>query len=53
MEDGKVNEYTCNYSEYSRQKVLEKRQQQEQNDKYIKEKTRLLKAAEDKNKKGG
>ncbi|WP_461611843.1 Msr family ABC-F type ribosomal protection protein [Cytobacillus kochii] len=51
IEDGKVNEYTGNYSKYSRQKVLEKRQQKEQHDKYVKEKTRLIKAADDKMKK--
>lgn len=51
IEDGHVKEYTGNYSDYVAQKELERRQQQEQHDKYVKEKTRLLKAAEEKMKK--
>ena len=51
VEDGLVKEYTGNYSEYFRQKELEKRQQQEQHEKYVKEKTRLVKAGEEKMKK--
>lgn len=51
VEDGMVTEYTGNYSDYARQKELEKKQQQEQHEKYIKEKTRLTRAAEEKMKK--
>jgi len=51
VEDGKVTEYVGNYSEYVRQKELEKKQQQEQHEKYLKEKSRLTKAAEEKMKK--
>lgn len=51
VEDGIVTEYTGNYSEYVAQKELQKRQQQEQHDKYLKEKSRLMKAAEEKMKK--
>ncbi|MFS0661048.1 Msr family ABC-F type ribosomal protection protein [Niallia alba] len=48
VEDGRVTEYTGNYTDYVSQKELEKRQQQEQHEKYVKEKTRLMKAAEEK-----
>ncbi|NGQ93931.1 ABC-F type ribosomal protection protein [Brevibacillus sp. SYP-B805] len=48
VEDGQVTEYTGNYSDYVAQKELKRKQQQEQHDKYVKEKTRLLKAAEEK-----
>ena len=51
VEDGEVTEYTGNYSDYVAQKELEKRQQQEQHEKYMKEKSRLMKAAEEKRKK--
>ncbi|WP_121448719.1 Msr family ABC-F type ribosomal protection protein [Oceanobacillus sp. FSL H7-0719] len=51
VEDGKVTEYTGNYTEYIRQKELEKKQLLEQHEKYVKEKTRLMKAAEEKMKK--
>lgn len=51
VEDGVVTEYTGNYSDYVAQKELQKRQQQELYDKYIKEKSRLMKAAEEKMKK--
>ena len=51
VEDGYVTEYTGNYSDYVEQKDLEKRQQQEEHEKYVKEKSRLLKAAEEKMKK--
>ncbi len=51
VEDGIVTEYTGNYSDYVAQKGLQKRQQQEQHEKYLKEKTRLIKAAEEKMKK--
>lgn len=51
VEDGTIKEYTGNYSEYVAQKELERKQQQEQHEKYVKEKNRLLKAAEEKKKK--
>lgn len=51
VDNGRVTEYTGNYSDYVAQKELERKQQQEQHDKYVKEKTRLLKAAEEKMKK--
>jgi len=51
VEDGKVTEYTGNYSDYVAQKELQKKQQQEQHEKYVKEKSRLMKAAEEKMKK--
>lgn len=51
IEDGCVTEYTGNYSDYMAQKELQRNQQQESHEKYIKEKNRLLKAAEDKMKK--
>ncbi|GGL64538.1 Msr family ABC-F type ribosomal protection protein [Sporolactobacillus putidus] len=51
VQDGIVTEYTGNYSDYVAQKELQKRQQQEQHDKYLKEKSRLMKAAEEKMKK--
>ncbi|WP_264737564.1 Msr family ABC-F type ribosomal protection protein [Cytobacillus firmus] len=51
IEDGRVTEYSGNYSDYKAQKELQRTQQQEQHEKYVKEKSRLLKAAEDKKKK--
>ncbi|MCM3570482.1 Msr family ABC-F type ribosomal protection protein [Neobacillus mesonae] len=51
VQNGIVTEYTGNYSDYVVQKALQKRQQQEQHDKYLKEKSRLIKAAEEKMKK--
>src|SRR5699024_7297818 len=48
IEDGRVTEYTGNYSDYVEQKQLIKEQQQEQHEKYVKEKSRLMKAAEEK-----
>lgn len=51
VEDGYVTEYTGNYSDYVEQKELEKRQQQEEHEKYVKERSRLMKAAEEKMKK--
>ncbi|GKU83018.1 Msr family ABC-F type ribosomal protection protein [Niallia sp. NCCP-28] len=51
IEEGCVTEYTGNYSDYVAQKELQKKQQQEQHEKYVKEKSRLLKAAEEKMKK--
>ena len=51
IEDGCVTEYTGNYSDYVAQKELSKKQQQEQHEKYVKEKSRLMQAAEEKMKK--
>lgn len=51
IEAGVVTEYTGNYSDYVRQKELERKRQQEQHEKYTKEKSRLMKAAEEKMKK--
>jgi macrolide transport system ATP-binding/permease protein len=51
VEEGYVTEYTGNYSDYIEQKELQRKQQQDQHEKYIKEKSRLLKAAEEKMKK--
>src|SRR5699024_491130 len=51
VEDGRVTEYTGNYTEYVRQKELERKQQLEQHEKYVKEKTRQMKADEEKMKK--
>lgn len=51
VSDGCVTEYTGNYSEFVEQKDLLRKQLQEQHDKYKKEKSRLLKAAEEKMKK--
>ncbi|PLR89991.1 Msr family ABC-F type ribosomal protection protein [Bacillus sp. T33-2] len=48
IEDGCVTEYTGNYSDYAAQKELQRKQQKEQHEKYMKEKARLLKAAEEK-----
>src|SRR5699024_7916804 len=51
IDDGKITVYPGNYSDYEEQKALEKNQQQEQYDKYVKDKHRLLKAADEKMKK--
>ncbi|WP_017185524.1 Msr family ABC-F type ribosomal protection protein [Alkalibacillus haloalkaliphilus] len=51
VDEGKVTEYTGNYTDYVEQKELQKQQQQEQHEKYLKEKDRLIKAANDKKKK--
>lgn len=51
VENGVVTEYIGNYSDYISQKELEKRQQLELHNKYMKEKSRLLEAAEEKRKK--
>lgn len=48
VDNGQVREYTGNYSDYVKQKELERKQQQDQYEKYVKEKTRLLKAVEEK-----
>ncbi|GIO26304.1 Msr family ABC-F type ribosomal protection protein [Ornithinibacillus bavariensis] len=49
--NGIVTEYTGNYSDYAAQKELQKKQQQDLHEKYVKEKSRLTKAAEEKMKK--
>ncbi|WP_404354731.1 ABC-F type ribosomal protection protein [Cytobacillus firmus] len=51
IEDGFVTEYTGNYSDYTEQRDLQRKQQLEQHEKFVKEKSRLLKAAEEKMKK--
>lgn len=51
VNEGEIIEYTGNYSDYERQKELERIQQQERHKKYEKEKQRLLSAAEEKMKK--
>lgn len=51
VEEGKVTVYTGNYSNYVELKELERKQQQEHHEKYVKDKNRLLKAAEEKMKK--
>jgi macrolide transport system ATP-binding/permease protein len=51
VEDGRVTEYTGNYSDYVAQKELARNRQLKDHEKYMKEKTRLLKAAEEKMKK--
>lgn len=48
VEDGEITEYKGNYTEYIRQKELERNQQLAQYEQYVKEKNRLLKAAEQK-----
>ncbi|WP_337017739.1 Msr family ABC-F type ribosomal protection protein [Oceanobacillus massiliensis] len=48
VEDGSVTEYTGNYSDYVAQKELQKKQRQEAYERYVKEKSRLIKAAEEK-----
>src|SRR5699024_3783507 len=47
-EDGRITEYTGNYTDYVEQNELAKRQQQEQYEKYLNEKSRLKLAAEEK-----
>src|SRR5699024_6786984 len=51
IDDGIITEYSGNYSDYIEQKELQKQQQIEQHEKYIKEKSRLMKAADEKMKK--
>src|SRR5690625_3910990 len=51
VDDGTVTEYASNYSEYAAQKELEKAQQMEQHEQYVKESSRLIQAAEEKAKK--
>ncbi len=51
VEDGRVIEYTGNYSDYVTQKELQLQRQLELHEEYVQEKNRLLSAAEDKMKK--
>lgn len=51
IEDGKVNVYSGNYSEYMEQKRLEREQQRQAHEQYMREKSRLEKAAQEKMKK--
>ncbi|TFD93623.1 Msr family ABC-F type ribosomal protection protein [Jeotgalibacillus sp. R-1-5s-1] len=51
VQNGCVKEYTGNYSDYQMTKKLEQSRQQEQHERYVKEKQRLLAAAEEKMKK--
>lgn len=51
VDEGKVQVYTGNYSEYTAQKQLEREQQSKAHEQYVKEKNRLEKAAQEKMKK--
>lgn len=51
VRDGQVHVYTGNYSEYTAQKQLERDQQAQAHEQFLKEKSRLEKAAEEKMKK--
>ncbi|MEL3961211.1 ABC-F type ribosomal protection protein [Lysinibacillus endophyticus] len=51
IEDGEVKVYSGNYSEYMTQKQVQREQQQQAHEQYIKEKSRLEKAVEEKMKK--
>ncbi|MGN4124427.1 Msr family ABC-F type ribosomal protection protein [Lysinibacillus sphaericus] len=51
VESGKVRVYKGNYSEYKRQKQLEREQQKQAHEQFMREKTRLEKAAQEKMKK--
>ncbi|MGG3623219.1 Msr family ABC-F type ribosomal protection protein [Bacillus gobiensis] len=51
VRDGKIQVYTGNYSEYMKQKQLERDQQSQAHEQFIKEKSRLEKAAQEKMKK--
>ncbi len=51
INEGEIIEYTGNYSDYEQTKELERIQQQERHKKYVKEKQRLLSAADEKMKK--
>src|SRR5699024_10821319 len=48
IENGCVTEYTGNYTDYVEQKELAKQQQQEHHEQYLKERSRLMQAAEEK-----
>ncbi len=51
VRDGEVHVYTGNYSDYHAQKQLEREQQSQAHEQFLKEKSRLEKAAQDKMKK--
>lgn len=51
VRDGKVHVYTGNYSEYMAQKKLEREQQTQAHEQFLKDKSRLEKAAQEKMKK--
>ncbi|MBE1556980.1 Msr family ABC-F type ribosomal protection protein [Sporosarcina limicola] len=51
VRDGKVHVYTGNYSNYTAQKQIEREQQSQAHEQFIKEKSRLEKAAQEKTKK--
>ncbi|MFT9850533.1 Msr family ABC-F type ribosomal protection protein [Aneurinibacillus sp. REN35] len=51
VDEGRVNVYSGNYSEYMAQKQIEQKQQSQAYEQYIKEKSRLEKAAREKMKK--
>lgn len=51
IDEGKVNVYSGNYSEYMYQKSLEREQHSQAHEQYVKEKSRLEKAAQEKLKK--
>lgn len=51
IDEGKVRVYSGNYSEYMAQKRLEREQQSQAHEQYLKEKSRLEKAAQEKTKK--
>ncbi|MUK88943.1 ABC-F type ribosomal protection protein [Ornithinibacillus sp. L9] len=51
IQDGKVNVYSGNYNDYVEQKQLEREQQKQAHEQYIKEKSRLERAAQEKMKK--
>ncbi|SFB15868.1 macrolide transport system ATP-binding/permease protein [Lentibacillus halodurans] len=51
VDDGKINVYFGNYSDYMAQKQLEREQQSQAHEQYLKEKSRLEKASQEKMKK--
>jgi len=51
VDGGKVNVYSGNYSDYTARKQLERKQQNEKHEQYVKEKNQLEKAAQEKMKK--
>lgn len=48
IRDGEIHVYSGNYTDYEEQKMLEERQQQDAYEQYLKEKSRLEAAAQDK-----
>ncbi|CAH0291842.1 putative ABC transporter ATP-binding protein HI_0658 [Peribacillus sp. Bi134] len=52
VHEGEVHVYSGNYSEYMAQKQLKREQQTQAHEQFIKEKSRLEKAAQEKNEKG-